>query len=58
MTIVHSIMQLGARGYFDRVRKRRCRNGHTLASTNGAVPIDNNVIEREIKRVVLNRKNS
>jgi len=26
--------------------------------TNGAVPIDNNVSEREMKRVVLNRKNS
>jgi hypothetical protein len=27
-------------------------------STDGAVPIDNNVSEREMKRVVLNRKNS
>jgi hypothetical protein len=26
--------------------------------TDGAVPIDNNVSEREMKRVVLNRKNS
>jgi len=28
------------------------------ATTDGAVPIDNNVSEREMKRVVLNRKNS
>jgi hypothetical protein len=27
-------------------------------ATDGAVPIDNNVSEREIKRIVLNRKNS
>jgi hypothetical protein len=27
-------------------------------TTDGAVPIDNNVSEREMKRVVLNRKNS
>ena len=27
-------------------------------STDGAVPIDNNVSEREMKRVILNRKNS
>ena len=26
--------------------------------TDGAVPIDNNVSEREMKRVILNRKNS
>ncbi len=26
--------------------------------TDGAVPIDNNVSEREMKRIVLNRKNS
>lgn len=30
----------------------------TVFSTDGAVPIDNNVSEREMKRVVLNRKNS
>jgi transposase len=27
-------------------------------STDGAIPIDNNVSEREMKRIVLNRKNS
>ena len=27
-------------------------------TTDGAVPIDNNVSEREMKRIVLNRKNS
>jgi transposase len=30
----------------------------TVFTTDGAVPIDNNVSEREMKRVVLNRKNS
>ncbi|MGA2096772.1 MAG: transposase [Candidatus Acidiferrum sp.] len=30
----------------------------TVFTTGGAVPIDNNVSEREMKRVVLNRKNS
>ena len=30
----------------------------TVFSSDGAVPIDNNVSEREMKRVVLNRKNS
>jgi len=30
----------------------------TVFSTDGAVPIDNNVSEREMQRVVLNRKNS
>jgi transposase len=30
----------------------------TVCTTDGAVPIDNNVSEREMKRVVLNRKNS
>jgi hypothetical protein len=30
----------------------------TVFASNGAVPIDNNVSEREMKRVVLNRKNS
>jgi transposase len=30
----------------------------TVFATDGAVPIDNNVSEREMKRVVLNRKNS
>jgi len=30
----------------------------TVYSSDGAVPIDNNVSEREMKRVVLNRKNS
>jgi transposase len=30
----------------------------TVFTRNGAVPIDNNVSEREMKRVVLNRKNS
>jgi transposase len=30
----------------------------SVFTTNGAVPIDNNVSEREMKRVVLNRKNS
>lgn len=30
----------------------------TVFSTDGTVPIDNNVSEREMKRVVLNRKNS
>ena len=30
----------------------------SVFSTDGAVPIDNNVSEREMKRVVLNRKNS
>jgi hypothetical protein len=29
-----------------------------IFSTDGAVPIDNNVSEREMKRIVLNRKNS
>ena len=29
-----------------------------MFSTDGAVPIDNNVSEREMKRVILNRKNS
>ena len=33
-------------------------NELTLFSTDGAIPIDNNVSEREMKRVVLNRKNS
>ena len=30
----------------------------TVFTTDGAVPIDNNVSEREMKRIVLNRKNS
>jgi transposase len=30
----------------------------TVFSTDGAVPIDNNISEREMKRIVLNRKNS
>jgi hypothetical protein len=30
----------------------------SVFSSDGAVPIDNNVSEREMKRVVLNRKNS
>jgi len=30
----------------------------SVFTTDGAVPIDNNVSEREMKRVVLNRKNS
>lgn len=30
----------------------------TVFTTDGAVPVDNNVSEREMKRVVLNRKNS
>jgi hypothetical protein len=30
----------------------------TVFASDGAVPIDNNVSEREMKRVVLNRKNS
>jgi len=30
----------------------------TVFTTDGAVPIDNNVSEREMKRVILNRKNS
>jgi transposase len=30
----------------------------TVCTRDGAVPIDNNVSEREMKRVVLNRKNS
>jgi hypothetical protein len=30
----------------------------TVFATDGAVPIDNNVSEREMKRIVLNRKNS
>ena len=30
----------------------------TVFCTDGAVPIDNNVSEREMKQVVLNRKNS
>ena len=30
----------------------------TVFCSDGAVPIDNNVSEREMKRVVLNRKNS
>jgi hypothetical protein len=30
----------------------------TVFANDGAVPIDNNVSEREMKRVVLNRKNS
>jgi transposase len=33
-------------------------NELNIFSTDGAVPIDNNVSEREMKRVVLNRKNS
>lgn len=33
-------------------------NALTVFTTDGAVPIDNNVSEREMKRVVLNRKNS
>jgi transposase len=33
-------------------------NELNVFSTDGAVPIDNNVSEREMKRVVLNRKNS
>ncbi len=33
-------------------------NTLTVFTTDGAVPIDNNVSEREMKRVVLNRKNS
>jgi hypothetical protein len=30
----------------------------TVYATDGAVPIDNNVSEREMKRIILNRKNS
>src|SRR5436305_8074335 len=30
----------------------------TVFATDGAIPIDNNVSEREMKRIVLNRKNS
>jgi transposase len=30
----------------------------TVFATDGAVPIDNNISEREMKRIVLNRKNS
>jgi transposase len=33
-------------------------NELNVFSTDGAVPIDNNVSEREMKRIVLNRKNS
>jgi transposase len=33
-------------------------NDLTVYATDGAIPIDNNVSEREIKRIVLNRKNS
>jgi transposase len=33
-------------------------NELTVFSTDGAVPIDNNISEREMKRIVLNRKNS
>lgn len=33
-------------------------NELTVFSADGAVPIDNNVSEREMKRIVLNRKNS
>ena len=33
-------------------------NELTIFATDGAIPIDNNVSEREMKRVVLNRKNS
>ena len=33
-------------------------NELNVFATDGAVPIDNNVSEREMKRIVLNRKNS
>jgi transposase len=36
----------------------RCFGNNCSFQIDGAVPIDNNVSEREMKRVVLNRKNS
>ena len=54
--------KISSRGRNSRFRAPRRRSGAgtwpTCFCTDGAVPIDNNISEREMKRVVLNRKNS